>query len=529
MRDFHAPGRSTAHSTRGMAACSQPLATLAALDILRQGGNAIDAAVAAAAVLCVVEPQSTAIGGDMFALVSKGGSDQVIGINGSGRAPKKLTAQYLMDLGHNQMPSSGVHTVTVPGAIDGWARLIADHGKLSLAQVLAPAIDHAEHGYAVSPRIAWDWFRMTDKLKGDSGAASIYLPNGKSPEVGDVMRLPALAKTLKKIATEGRDGFYRGEAAANMVSYLKSRGGTHELEDFAANEPEYVTPIRTTYRGHTVCQIPPNGQGITVLLLLNILAGFDLKGMDPLGPDRMHLEAEATRLAFRMRDELVADPRQEKVPVEAILSERYAAKLRGKIDMKRAMGQRGVSDFPAHPDTVYLSVVDSERNLVSFINSTFSAFGSGLADPATGVNFQNRGWGFRLQPGHPNCVAPGKRPMHTIIPGMVLKDGRGVAAYGVMGGQFQPVGHSHVLTNIIDFGMDPQAAIDCPRGFAYNATYELERGIPEATATALAARGHEISRPEGPHGGGQMIWVDHEKGTLTGGSDPRKDGCAVGY
>jgi len=529
MRDFHAPGRSTVHSTRGMAACSQPLATLAAIEILRKGGNAIDAAVAAAAVLCVVEPQSTAIGGDMFALVSKKGGGEVIGLNGSGRAPGNLTAQYLLDLGHNQMPSVGAHAVTVPGAIDGWARLIADHGTMTLAQVLEPAIDYAENGYVVSPRIASDWFRMTDKLKGDAGATAVYLPNGAAPQVGDVMRLPALAKTLKTVARHGRDGFYRGEVAEKMVSYLKSRGGVHELEDFANNAPDYVTPIRTNYRGHTVCQIPPNGQGITVLLLLNILAGFDLARMDPHGPDRYHLEAEATRLAFRMRDELVADPKHEKVPVEAILAEPYAAKMRARIDMKRAMGPQGASDFPAHPDTVYLSVVDAERNTVSFINSTFSAFGSGLADPATGVNFQNRGWGFRLQPGHPNCVAPGKRPLHTIIPGMVLKDGRAVAAYGVMGGQFQPVGHSHVLTNIIDFGMDPQAAIDSPRAFAYGPGYDLEGGISEATAKELAARGHQVNRPDSPHGGGQMIWVDHAKGTLTGGSDPRKDGLALGY
>ena len=529
MRDFQLPSRSTVHATRGMAATSQPLATLAAVDTLRRGGNAVDAAVAAAAVLAVVEPQSTAVGGDVFALISKRGSPEVIGLNGSGRAPGGLTAQYLLDQGHNQMPSVGAHTVTIPGAVDAWARLIADHGKLTLAQVLQPAIEHAEHGYAVSPRIAWDWHRASDKLKADSGAAEIYLPNGAAPKVGQVVRLPQLAKTLRAIAREGRDGFYRGAVAQSMVSYLKSRGGVHELGDFAANEPEYVTPIRTTYRGHEVVQIPPNGQGITVLLMLNILQGFELKRFEPAGPDRMHLEAEASRLAFHMRDTLIADPRHAAVPIEAILSEDYAARLRGRIDLRRAMGPQGVSQVPAHPDTVYLSVVDGERNLVSFINSTFSSFGSGLVDPATGVNFQNRGWGFRLEPGHPNCVAPGKRPMHTIIPGMVVKDGRAVAAYGVMGGQFQPVGHSHVLTNIIDFGMDPQAAIDSPRGFAYGPAYELERGIDEATARELAARGHVVAPTPTPFGGGQMIWVDHAAGTLTGGSDPRKDGCALGY
>ncbi|MBM3554421.1 MAG: gamma-glutamyltransferase [Alphaproteobacteria bacterium] len=529
MRDFHLPGRSTVHSTEAMAATSHPQATLAALDILRAGGNAVDAAVAAAAMLAVVEPQSTGPGGDVFMLYSPGGKGDVIGYNGSGCAPAGLSAEHLIGAGLDAIPLGSPHSVTIPGAVEAWERLTRDHGRKPLGEILAPAIRTAEEGYVIAPRVARDMKSNEAKLAIDPNARRVFLPGGKAMPAGTVHRQPELGATLREIAKTGAAGFYRGWVAEDIVAHLRALGGTHTMEDFAAYRGHYVAPIATTYRGHDCLQIPPNGQGVVALLMLNILAGYDLAKLDPLGVDRLHLTAEASVLAYALRDQLVADPAQASVPVAQLLDSAFAETLRRKIDPKRAMTAPPPGLFPDHRDTVYLTVVDRDRNACSFINSTFHNFGSGLVAPKSGVVLQNRGAGFLVKPGHPNCVAPGKRPLHTIIPGMVKKNGKVTLSYGVMGGQYQPVGHAWLLNNLIDFGMDVQEAIDLPRAFLWQGSYGLERGIPDVTARGLVERGHKIDTVDAPHGGGQAIAIDWERGTLTGASDPRKDGCALGY
>lgn len=527
MRDFELPGRSAAYAENAMAATSHPLATLTALEILRAGGNAVDAAVAAVAVQCVVEPAMTGIGGDCFVLLAPAGGG-VVALNGSGRAPAAATAEGLAEFGVDQLEGT-VHAVTVPGAIDAWARLLERHGTRELGELLRPAIRCAEEGFVVTPRVAYDWARDGDRLLQSIAGRVTYLPDDRAPVAGQKLRLPALAHTLRRIAEEGRDGFYRGELAERMVACLRSEGGLHTMDDFAAAAGEFVTPIRTSYRGLEVYECPPNGQGVVALLMLNILEGFELGALDPNGAERLHLETEATRLAFRDRNACLADPAAVDVPIARLLDKGYAAKLRSVIDPERALADLPPPLLPEHRDTVYLTVVDRDRNVVSFINSVFDSFGSGLVCPETGVLFHNRGKSFSLAPAHPNVIAPGKRPMHTIIPALAFEDARRTIAFGVMGGHYQPVGHVHVLTNVVDYGLDPQAAIDAPRAFAQDGELRLERGIARAAVEALARRGHKVVPAGKPLGGGQMIVIDHARGVLIGGSDPRKDGLALGY
>ncbi|MCP1336343.1 gamma-glutamyltransferase [Futiania mangrovi] len=529
MRDLHLPGRSTVHARNGMCATSHPLAALAAVDVLRRGGNAYDAAVAASAVLCVVEPMSTGVGGDCFVLAAPGGGNRLIGLNGSGRAPRAADAAALRAEGMETISIDSIHSVTVPGAVDAWERLIAAHGTMALGDLLAPAIAHAEEGFPVSPRVARDWKLGEARLRRQAGGADVLLPGGAAPACGDIVRFPRLARTLRAIAEKGRAGFYEGEVAQSMVAFLRAHGGVHTLDDFAATEATWVEPVRTSYRGYQLAELPPNGHGVTALMMLKTLEGFDLAALDPSGADRIHLEAEAARLAFDVRDGHVADPDFAAVPMDHLLSDRLADEMRARIDMERAM--TGIAPFtgPIYRDTVYVSVVDRDLNAVSFINSIYFQFGSGFADPGTGVNFQNRGAGFRLEEGHPNVLQGGKRPLHTIIPAMLMQDGRAVMCYGVMGGAYQPVGHVHVATNIVDYGMDVQEAIDHARSFHVAGRLELERGIDDHVADQLAAKGHPIGRPDNPWGGGQAIWIDHARGALIGGSDPRKDGAALGW
>ena len=527
MRDFELPGRSTAYAENGMAATSHPVATLVALDVLRAGGNAVDAAVAAVAVQCVVEPAMTGIGGDCFVLLApaEGG---VVALNGSGRAPAAATAERLRELGVGELEGT-VHSVTVPGAIDAWARLLERHGTRDLAELLQPAIRCAEAGFVVTPRVAYDWARDGERLRQSSGGRAMYLRDDQAPVAGQKVRLTALANTLRRIAADGPDAFYRGALAERMVAYLQSEGGLHTLDDFAAAAGEFVTPIKSSYRALEVYECPPNGQGVIALLILNILEGFALGALEPNGAERVHLETEAARLAYRDRNACLADPAAVDVPVGRLLDKGYAANLRSLIDPERALLDLPPPLLPEHRDTVYLTVVDRERNLVSFINSVFDSFGSGLVCPETGVLFHNRGKSFSLDPAHPNVIAPGKRPMHTIIPALAFENGRPTIAFGVMGGHYQPVGHAHVLTNLVDFALDPQAALDAPRAFAQDGELRLERGIPRATAQALARLGHKVAPAGKPLGGGQMIVIDHARGLLIGGSDPRKDGLALGY
>jgi gamma-glutamyltranspeptidase/glutathione hydrolase len=526
-RDFHLPGRSPVYAREGMAATSHPLASIAAIDILKAGGSAADAAVAAVAVLCVVEPAMTGIGGDCFCLVAKP-DVPVWGYNGSGRAGAAVTTEKLLAQGMGRkIPATSAHAVTVPGAIDAWEEILKAHGKFGLDRVLQHAIRYAEDGFVVAPRVASDWATMVDKLKPHAGSVQHCLVNGKSPDVGYVMRFPALAATLKAIAAGGAKAFYEGAIAADIAATVQAAGGWLAAEDLARHKGDVVTPITTNYRGLDVVELPPNGQGLTALVLLNILEQFDLSKLDPNGPERFHLALEAARLAFGVRDAHIADPAYMREPVAGLLDKGFARKLGALLDPDRRV------PLPKSPkpgsDTIYLTVVDRDRTAVSFINSLYSGFGTGICTEKTGVMLHNRGSGFVVEPGHPNEIAPGKRPMHTIIPALAMRDGRCTMSFGVMGADFQPMGHAQVVTNMIDYGMDVQQAIDAPRVFYVDETTEVERGVPATTIEGLKARGHTVVVRPLPHGGGQGIVIDWEKGTLTGGSDPRKDGCAIGY
>jgi gamma-glutamyltranspeptidase/glutathione hydrolase len=529
MRNLELPGRSPARATGGMAATSHPLATAAALDMLRGGGNAMDAAITACAVQCVVEPQSTGIGGDCFVLYAPGGSADIIGYNGSGRAPAKATPEWFSEQGVTEIGPHTPHSVTVPGTIDAFCRLLDDHGTKSLGEVFGHAIDYARNGYPIHDRVASDWARCKGMLGHDPGAARTYLADGNSPEAGSIHKQPDLAVTLEKIAAEGRDGFYLSDVAEDIVGHLQSLSGAHELDDFANAAGEYVTTIKTTYRGYEVHECPPNGQGVIALLMLNILSGMGLDKLDPLSPERLHLFIEAGRLAYGERDALISDPAQVEMPIEMLLSDDHAAKLRDQIVPGKATAGLPPENIP-HSDTVYLTVVDKDRNAVSFINSLFHSFGTGLMAPKSGVILQNRGSSFNLDPTHPNCIAPNKRPMHTIIPAMLTEGNRAVMPFGVMGGHYQAFGHAYFLTNMFEHGLDLQEAMDLPRLFpAVDGPVEIESGMPGDVVRALQDMGHKTAAPAKPIGGSQAIMIDWSQGTLTGASEPRKDGLALGY
>jgi gamma-glutamyltranspeptidase/glutathione hydrolase len=535
MRDFHAPGRSPVLASHGMAATSMPAATLTAIDILRQGGNAMDAAIAACAVLAVIEPQSTGIGGDNFCLYAPAGTGQVIAMNGSGRAPAGATPEKLRADGLTAMVNTSAHSVTVPGAVSAWEKLNKAHGRLSLAQILAPAIKIAEDGHPVHSRVASDWDSAAPKLAKNAAAAKHFLKDGKPFQVGDTFAQPALAKTLRAIGERGARAFYEGPIAADMVAALQAAGGTHTEADFAAGleVAEFVTPIQAKWRGLDIYQCPPNGSGLLALQMLGVLGQCETPADGPLGVTRLHRHVEAARLAYRDRDGFLADPSQVEVPVARLTSDDYTRKLRALIRDDVAMKElppAGMAEMlPKHKDTVYLCVVDAEGNACSFINSLFESFGSGILAESSGVMLHNRGFGFRLQEGHPNCIAPNKRPMHTIIPGMVMQDGRAVMPFGVMGGHFQPMGQTLFLSNHFEFGLDLQQAIDLPRLFPYAGRLQVERGIPASVLDQLGRLGHDCEMMDKPHGGGQAILIDHKRGVLVGASDPRKDGCALGY
>ncbi len=532
MRDFHLPGRSPAYAANGMAATSVPAATLTALDVLRAGGNAMDAAIAAVAVQCVVEPQSTGIGGDCFCLYAPAGTNKVIALNGSGRAPAGASIDYFESQGITALSNISPHAVTVPGAVSAWETLLSAHGTRSLRELLQPAIRFAEEGFIVTPRVAMDWAHVVEKLKA-SGAAK-FLPGGKAPVAGDRFVQPQLAETLKAIASGGAAAFYEGPIAADMVATLRARGGLHTEADFAAarTAAHFVEPIHTKYRGYDVWQCPPNGSGLLVLMLLGIVGGWDPAPDGAMGVTRYHRHLEAARMVYRDRDAFLADPLQTEVPVAHLTSPEYLDGLRRLIrdDVAlRDLPRAGEAELPRHKDTVYLTVVDRDGNAVSFINSLFESFGSGILAEKSGVMLHNRGLGFRLQRGHPNCIASFKRPMHTIIPGMVTKDGEAVLSYGVMGGHYQPMGQTWFLANHFDYGLDVQEAIDLPRVMPFAGRVEAERGVPVALIDQLSRLGHLVDRIDRPHGGGQAILIDRQRGVLIGGSDPRKDGMALGY
>ena len=522
MRDFHLPGRSTVHAANGMCATSHPLAAGVAIDVLKAGGSAADAAIAGAVLLGLCEPQMTGIGGDCFALVKPAGGEAVRALNGSGRAPAGTDAAALRAAGAAAVPVDRAEAVTLPGAVDAFCALNAAHGRMPLAELLAPAIAYAEAGVPVAPRTAFDWARDAGRLQGVARAH--YLPGGTAPRAGQVFRAPGQAEVLRRIAAHGRGGFYEGEVAADMLDALRAAGGSHAPDDLAAVAADWHDPISAEYGGRALIEHPPNGQGATALLMARILARTGYADADAMGAARVHLEAEAAKLAYDARNRLIA----ERADPADMLSDRMADALAALIDPRRAMDDPRRAAAEVHRETVYLTVVDADRMAVSLIYSIFHGFGSGIASERFGILFQNRGAGFTLEEGHPNELAPGRRPMHTIIPAMTAMDGRVDMTFGVMGGAYQPNGHVRVVSNLVDHGMDLQEALDAPRAFANEGRLAVERGYPDAVRAELAEMGHDVHVPEVPIGGAQAIAID-EGGVLTGASDPRKDGCALGY
>ncbi len=529
--------RSPVSCRAGMVAASQPLAVAAGIEILSRGGNAADAAVAVAAALNVTEPTSTGIGGDMFALYYDGQTGKISALNGSGRAPAALTLERLRDEGFHELPPYHPYTVTVPGACAGWCDLIDRHGSLPLDAILWPAIRLADEGFPVAPLTSYFWQRGAGRQLASAPNGVELTINGRGPQAGEIFRNPGLARTLKKVADGGKAAFYQGEIAEAIARVIAEAGGCLTVDDLAAHQSTWETPISVTYRGYRVHECPPNGQGLAALLALNLLEGFDLSALEPLSVERLHLEIEAMRLAFADARWYVADPQFSDIPLEELLSREYADARRKLIDPHHATldQQRGAP--VAASDTVYFSVADGNGNACSFINSNYMGFGTGIVPRGWGFSLQNRGHNFDLDPAHPNALGPRKRPYHTIIPAMATRasDGSLFASFGVMGGFMQPQGHLQVFSALSDSGLDPQAALDVPRfcieSAAAGGLVALEEGIPEHVIAGLAERGHPVQKVAGWEraifGRGQVILREPVTGVLTGGSDPRADGLAT--
>ena len=525
--------RSAVMSNRGIVATSQPLAAQAGVSMLMQGGNAIDAAIATAAALSVVEPMSTGLGGDAFALVYLAKSGKLKALNASGRAPYAANLETLRNLGHREMPKTGIHTVTIPGTVDGWCTLLDNYGTMSLAQALTPAIELAENGFPVTEVIGYAWKNSSTKLHSNAAAAHTYLIGGRAPEPGEIFVQPNLASTLKKIAKEGRNIFYRGEIAEAIVACSRENGGVITMQDLSDHTSTWATPISINYHGYDIYECPPNGQGLIALLALNILEGYDLQSLEHNSPGYLHLLIEAIKLGFADAGRYIADLDFVDVPLESLLSKSYAEQRRQLINANKA-GQMVPAGVPStEGDTVYLAVTDKDGNSVSLINSLYVSFGSGIVVEGTGICLQNRGSLFSLEAGHPNCIAPHKRPYHTIIPAMVFKDGSLFLTFGVMGGFMQPQGHVQVLLNIADFNMGVQTALDAPRfNYIQGSGCAFEPGISPSIRQELAGKGHRVVELNTSYsqefGGGQAIMVQPSSKALIAGSDPRKDGCAIG-
>jgi gamma-glutamyltranspeptidase/glutathione hydrolase len=517
-------------ATRGVVATSQPLAAAAGLAMLRQGGNAADAAIATAIALTVVEPTSNGIGGDMFALVWDGG--QLHGLNGSGRAPAALTTDVVRRAGHDTMPTHGWLPVTVPGAPAGWRDLHARFGKLPFATLFEPAIGYAEQGYPISPVLSYYWNRAAQAAQTRRGSefrgwVETFAPTG-APAVGQIWRSPGHAWTLGRIAASGAEDFYHGELAQAIVRFASETGGLISADDLASHTSTWVTPISARYRGYDVWEIPPSGQGIAALIALNILEGFALNQLERDSVESYHLQIEAIKLAFADAQCYVCDPEHVPVPIGALLSTRYAEVRRSLIG-DRALAPRAGN--PATGGTVYLCTADGDGMMVSLIQSNYMGFGSGIVVPGTGIALQNRGAGFTLEEGHPNQLAPGKRAFHTIIPGFLTHNGQPIGPFGVMGGHMQPQGHVQMIVNTIDYRLNPQASLDAPRWYwERERTVWLEPSTSRAIAKALSGRGHDIAiaQDRGMLGRGQIIWR-LPSGVYVAGSDGRTDGCAAGY
>jgi gamma-glutamyltranspeptidase/glutathione hydrolase len=535
--------RSAVIAQNGIVATSQPLAAQVGLSILQAGGNAADAAIAANAMVGLVEPMSCGIGGDLFVIYWDAKTEKLYGLNASGRSPYELSREVFRQRGLTEIPDVGPLSWSVPGCVDGWEQLRSRFGTLPLAKLLEPAIAYADRGFPVSEIIAGGWKGSTPNLQSWPDSAKTYLPRGRAPEVGEIFKNPALARSYRILAAEGRDGFYKGEIARKITEFSSAHGGYFSMRDFAEHHSDWIDPVSTNYRGYDVWELPPNGQGIAALEMLNILEPYNLRAMGPLSPEYVHLFVEAKKLAFADRARFYADQEFAKVPVAELISKEYAARQNSRIDPQRAATKVPAGDPKlAHGDTIYLTVVDKDRNCCSFIQSVYYGFGSQVVPGDVGFALQNRGALFALDDAHPNRFEPHKRPFHTIIPGFVTKAGKPWFCFGVMGGDMQPQGHVQVLVNLIDFGMNVQEAGDAARIQHFGSAtptgrpmdsqggrVALESAFPESTVRALEAKGHVVVRQSGSFGGYQGILIDEKHGTLHGGTEPRKDGAAVGY
>ena len=532
--------RSEVIAQHGMACTSQPLATQVALDILKAGGNAIDAAIAANALLGLVEPTGNGVGGDLFAIVWDAETKQLYGLNASGRSPQSLSINYFRENGYEKIPAYGPLPVSVPGCVDGWFELNKRFGSMDMDQILKPATSYAREGFPLTELIAYYWAGNVRSLSRYPNVKEVYMPGGKTPEKGEIFKNPYLASTLEALAEGGRDAFYKGEIAHTIDEFMKEQGGFLSYEDLASHTSEWVEPVSSSYRGYDVWELPPNGQGIAALQILNILEQYDIAAMGFGSSEYIHHFVEAKKLAFEDRALYYADPAFNQLPVDELISKEYAAKRAELINPKRASRNLDAGEME-HGNTIYMTVADSHGNMISLIQSNFRGLGSGMCPPGLGFILQDRGELFTLEEGHYNVYEPGKRPFHTIIPAFITKDGLPYMSYGVMGGSMQPQGHAQIVVNMIDFGMNIQEAGDAPRirhdgssqptgaKMTDGGVVNLESGIPLESIRELMKRGHHIQSSNGGYGGYQAIMWDKEKGVYFGASESRKDGQAAGY
>ena len=532
--------RSEVIAQHGMACTSQPLATQVALDILKAGGNAIDAAIAANALLGLVEPTGNGVGGDLFAIVWDAETKQLYGLNASGRSPQSLSINYFRENGYEKIPAYGPLPVSVPGCVDGWFELNKRFGSMDMDQILKPAISYAREGFPLTELIAYYWAGNARSLSRFPNVKEVYMPGGKAPEKGEIFKNPYLASTLEALAEGGRDAFYKGEIAHTIDAFMKEQGGFLSYEDLASHTSEWVEPVSSSYRGYDVWELPPNGQGIAALQILNILEQYDIAAMGFGSSEYIHHFVEAKKLAFEDRAKYYADPAFNQLPVDELISKEYAAKRAELINPKRASRNLDAGEME-HGNTIYLTVADSHGNMISLIQSNFRGLGSGMCPPGLGFILQDRGELFTLEEGHYNVYEPGKRPFHTIIPAFITKDGLPYMSYGVMGGSMQPQGHAQIVVNMIDFGMNIQEAGDAPRirhdgssqptgtKMTDGGVVNLESGISYESIRELMKRGHHIQSSNGGYGGYQAIMWDKENGVYYGASESRKDGQAAGY
>jgi gamma-glutamyltranspeptidase/glutathione hydrolase len=532
--------RSEVIAEHGMACTSQPLATQVALDILKAGGNAIDAAIAANAMLGLVEPVSNGIGGDLFAIVWDAESKRLYGLNASGRSPKSLSIDYFRDKGYEKIPAFGPLPVSVPGCVDGWFELHDRFGNLEMKEILQATIDYARDGFPLSEIIAYYWAGNARSLSRYPNVSEVYMPGGKAPGKGEIFKNPYLASTLELISEGGRDAFYKGEIARTIDAFMKEQGGFLSYEDMATHSSEWVEPVSSNYRGYDVWELPPNGQGIAALQILNILEGFDIAAMGFGSSEYIHHFVEAKKLAFEDRARYYADPAFNKLPVEELISKEYAAKRREEINPHRASRNLDAGEME-HGNTIYMTVADSQGNMISLIQSNFRGMGSGMCPPGLGFILQDRGELFTLEEGHYNVYEPGKRPFHTIIPAFITKDGSPYMSFGVMGGSMQPQGHAQIVINMVDFGMNLQEAGDAPRirhdgssqptgtRMTDGGVVNLESGFSQESIRELMKRGHRVQNSNGGFGGYQAILRNEKNGVYIGASESRKDGQAAGY